>query len=167
MNSREPFAINVAGNVIYGVTSPVDVQAIFKNTTTVPWLGYVQKIYQWIGFSQLETAKIWHDPSDDEISTNPDRNVAPNEMIEKYQQIQLSVEKMNQAERSFTEHLDTKVSWQTLGTDKTYVTDSTCDSVEISLFDWNSDIFVSTLTEIYWGKRIWDVNPHLVDDFLN
>ncbi|KAL8956257.1 MAG: hypothetical protein Q9183_006362, partial [Haloplaca sp. 2 TL-2023] len=38
-------------------------------------------------------------------------------------------------------------------------------SMKISLFDLTSHIFIRSLTECYWGKKIFDLEPDLLNTF--
>ena len=166
-NSKEPYSITLAGQVIYVVTSPEDVQSLYKHTATISWTRFVQDIYRWIGISQPNINKLWQPPTVEQKTTHPMRKLPPNQMIEEYQFRQLiSGENLEKIAKGMVGYVDERVRWQQLKEKSPYVLKSSSEFVTLSLMDWTADIFIHSLTEIYWGKSIWEVAPNLIETFL-
>lgn len=47
-DTGEPFTIIIAGQSIYVLTSPNDIEALYKNKTILSWELFVQDHYRWI-----------------------------------------------------------------------------------------------------------------------
>ena len=157
----------MAGQVIYIITSPEDVQELYKHTTTISWLRFVQDLYRWIGISQPNIDKLWRAPTEDQKAKDPTRKFPPNQMVEEYQFHQLLPgENLDKIAKTFVRYVDEKVRWQQLQKKCPYIQGSSPNSVKISLMDWTADVFLHTTTEIYWGKTIWEVAPKLIESFL-
>ena len=166
-NSKEPYSVTIAGQVIYIVTSPEDVQYLYKQTTTISWLRFVQDIYRWIGISQPNIDKLWQIPTEEQRKMYPVRKFPPNQMVEEYQFHQLLPgEKMDKIAKTFVDYIDESVRWQTLQKRCSYIHHSSSDGLTLSLMDWTAEIFIHATTEIYWGKSIWKVAPNLLTSFL-
>jgi len=166
-NSKETYSITVAGQRIYILTSPEDVQDVYKNTTSVSWSRFVQDLYRWIGISQSNIEKLWRAPTDEAKALHPQRRLPPIQMVEEYQKHQLLPGgKLDDIAKMFVKQLDQAICWQHLTENSPYVLESSSDSVKISLLEWTEQVFISTTTEIFWGKSIWNVAPGLIDSFL-
>ena len=158
----------MAGQTIYVITSPEDVQSLYKNTTTISWLHFVQDLYRWIGFSQSNIDKLWQVPLGESKSPDLAPRLTPNEMIVKYQHRQLLPgEKMNEISKLFVEQITDRLRWENVCRGPDYIQERRGDSVTLSLIHWTSDVFIRTTTEAYWGKSIWSVAPSLIEHFLN
>ena len=165
-NSKEPYSISILGQTIYVITSPEDVQELYKNTITISWLRFVQDLYRWIGISQPNIDRLWQMPNEEQKLHNPHRNRPPNEMIEDYQHRQLLPgSNMEFMAKTFLEQVDAQLKWAHLRSRRQYIREFATDHVKLSLMDWTADVFLRTTTETYWGKSIWKVGPELLKSF--
>ena len=140
-------------------------QSLYKHTTTLSWQRFVQDLYHWLGISRSSIDKLWQAPTKEQRLLNPERKLPPNEMVEQYEHRQLLPgEPLEKFSEKFMEHLDNKLQWSQLQ-DSAYMTGNSSEGIKISLLDWTSDIFIHTITELYWGKSIWRVAPDLIDTF--
>lgn len=157
----------MAGQVIYVITSPEDLANMYKQTTGISWLRFVQDLYRWMGISQPNIDKLWQSPTKETQQSHPVRQHPPNDMVEIYQFHQLLPgERLDQISIPFVDFLDKKLRVEHLQRNCPYVLESSLDSIKISVIDWTSDVFIRTTTEIYWGKSIWKVAPNLFESFL-
>lgn len=153
--------------MIYVVTSPEDVQNLYKQSAAISWLRFVQDIYRWIGISQPNIDKLWQTPTEEQKITHPMRKLPPNQMVEEYQHHQLLPgEKMDKIAKTFVGYVDESLRWQKLQKRSPFISESSSDAVTLSLMDWTADVFLHTTTEIYWGKSIWEIAPNLIETFL-
>ena len=156
----------IAGQVVYVITSPDDVQSLYKHTTTLSWQRFVQDLYHWMGISHSSIDKLWQAPTEEQRLLHPDRKLPPNEMVEQYEHRQLLPgESLDRFSEKFMEHLGKKLQWHQIQQDSAYTIENHFEWTKISLMDWTADIFLHTITELYWGKSIWQVAPNLIDSF--
>ncbi len=166
-NSKEPYCITVAGQRIYILTCPEDVQDVYKHTSSISWSRFVQDLYRWIGIAQPNIDKLWCAPTDEAKALHPQRRLPPIQMVEEYQMHQLLPGgKLEDVAKMFVKQLDRAVCWQGLTANSPYVLESSPESVKVFLLGWTEQVFISITTEIFWGKSIWKISPGLIDTFL-
>ncbi|KAL8956256.1 MAG: hypothetical protein Q9183_006361, partial [Haloplaca sp. 2 TL-2023] len=97
---------------IYVLTSPNDVDELYRNTTTLSWEVFAQDLYRWIGFSPSAIQRLWQPPSDELKELNPERNVLPpNEMMMEYHRRQLRPgEQLEVLASSMLEHIQERLT---------------------------------------------------------
>ncbi|KAL8731564.1 MAG: hypothetical protein Q9181_004257, partial [Wetmoreana brouardii] len=162
----EPFSITVGGQCIYVLTPTTDVEDLYKNTTTLSWEVFVQDLYRWMGFSPRAIQDLWQLPSDRLRILNPERILPPNEMMMEYHRRQLRPgDHMEILSRSMTDHIQKKVTWEGLEESQIGISQGSESSSKISLYELTSHGFIRSLTEIYWGKRIFETDPNLLQTF--
>ncbi|KAL8982670.1 MAG: hypothetical protein Q9205_002891 [Flavoplaca limonia] len=87
-------------------------------------------------------------------------------MIEEYQRHQLLPgRKLDNFAKAFVCHVDKMVSWQQVQVHVSSSTPVVSASVDISLMDWTTDVFLHATTETYWGRSIWGLAPNLIESF--
>ena len=167
-NSKEPYAITVAGQSFYVLTAPADVQLLFNRGTSFSWMNFVRELYVWMGFSATNIEKLWKEPPEERKALYPSQKVTnPNQMIADFQHRQLLPgENLDNISRQFISYLNKLVSWQEINSNHPYVLRSSSHSVQISLMEWTAHIFINTNSELYWGKSLSEVAPHLTNSFM-
>lgn len=165
-NTGEPFAITIAGKSIYVLTSPKDIEELYKNKTTLSWELFVQDLYRWIGFSKKAVEKLWQPPSEQQKTINPVRILSPNEMVAEYQRRQLRPGKhLESLAKSMVDHVNCLLQWQNLNSGQTRSRPGSDKSLSLSLIDWTTHTFIRSSTEVYWGKRIFETEPGLLQTY--
>ncbi|KAL8841956.1 MAG: hypothetical protein Q9176_002892 [Flavoplaca citrina] len=87
-------------------------------------------------------------------------------MIEEYQRHQLLPgRKLDNFAKAFVCHVDKMVSWQQVQVHVSSSRPVVSASVDISLMDWTTDVFLHATTETYWGRSIWGLAPNLIESF--
>ncbi|KAL8738485.1 MAG: hypothetical protein Q9181_000741 [Wetmoreana brouardii] len=151
---------------IYVLTSTTDVEDLYENTTTLSWEVFVQDLYRWMGFSPRAIQDLWQLPADRPRILNPERILPPNEMMMEYHRRQLrSGDHMEILSRSMTDHIQRKVTWEGLEESQIGISRGSESSSKISLYELTSHVFNRSLTEIYWGKKIFETDPNLLQTF--
>ncbi len=167
-NTGEPFALTIGGQSIYILTSASDVEELYKNTTTLSWEIFVQDLYRWTGFSDKATKKLWQAPTAQQKSLNPARILSPNEMVAEYQRRQLRPGKYSESlGTSVINHIDGLLQWHKLSIGQTRVQLGPEKSLSLSLMEWTSHAFISSITEKYWGTSIFKMDPSLVQTYAS
>ena len=165
-NTGEPFAITVAGQSIYVLTSAGDIEELYKNKITLSWELFVQDLYRWIGFSNKAVEKLWQPPTEQQKILNPVRTLSPNEMVAEYQRRQLRPGKnLETLAKSIVHHVSGLLQWHNLSIGQTHVSQSSEKSLSLSLIEWTTYAFIRSTTEIYWGKRIFETDPSLLQTY--
>ena len=62
-NSRKLFAVIIAGERIYIITSPRDVSSVYKNTTLLTFDDYIKDMMYQFGGSDFAVGQIWQNLS--------------------------------------------------------------------------------------------------------
>ena len=167
-NTREPFAITVAGQTLYVLTSPPDVQAFFKNTTSLSWIHFVRDIYRWIGISPTNIVSMWRLPTDEQKKANPKRMLPPNQMIEEYHSQQLLPGgQLSTTSTIFVNYINDRVRWQSQAfhQDRPFILEASPSSITVDVLGWTTFTFVHALTEIYYGPSLLASAPELLESF--
>ncbi|KAL8784501.1 MAG: hypothetical protein Q9213_003938 [Squamulea squamosa] len=162
----EPFSITVGGQCIYVITSTADVEELYKNTTSLSWEVFVQDLYRWIGFSPRAIQDLWQPPTARLKKLNSERILPPNEMMMEYHRRQLRPgDHMEIMSRSMIDHIQGRVTWEGLKESQIGISQGSESSSKISLYELTSHVFIRSLTEIYWGKRIFEMDPNFLQIF--
>ncbi|KAL9102989.1 MAG: hypothetical protein Q9187_009061, partial [Circinaria calcarea] len=167
-NSKEPYAITVAGQSFYVLTAPADVQLLFNRGTSFSWMNFVRELYAWMDLSAVNIEKLWEEPPEERKALYPSQKVTnPNQMIADFQHRQLLPgENLDNISRQFISSLNELVSWQEINSNRPYVLQSSSHSVQVSLMEWTAHIFINTNSGLYWGKSLSKVAPHLTKSFM-
>lgn len=165
-NTGEPFALTIAGQSLYVVTSAKDIEELYRNKSTLSWEGFVQDLYRWIGFSDNAVKKLWQPPTEHAKTSNPVRVLSPNEMVAEYQRRQLRPGKnLESLAKSMIKHIDDLLRWQNLDVGQTRVLPCSDQWLTLSLIDWTSHTFIRSTTEAYWGKKLFEIDPDLLQTY--
>ena len=151
---------------MYVITSADDIEELYKSTTTLSWEGFVQSLYRWIGFSPSAIEKLWQPPSEQQKLANPVRVLAPNLMVAEYQRRQLRPGKqLDVLAESVVQRVSDLLQWQNLSLGQAGVTRGSDNECNLNLFDWTTQVFISTTTEVYWGKKLLEIEPDLLQTY--
>ena len=165
-DSGKPFALTIGGQSLYILTSANDVEEMYKNTTTLSWELLVQDLYRWIGFSNAAVDKLWQPPTRKQKADNPVRVLSPNEMVAEYQRRQLRPGvNMDILAASMIDHVNSMVRWDNLKMGETCDRQSSEKTVSLSLIEWTSHAFIHSTTDMYWGKRIFEIDPTILETY--
>ena len=139
---------------------------MYKNTTTLSWELLVQDLYRWIGFSNDSVDRLWQPPTEEQKAHAPLRVLSPNEMVSEYQRRQLRPgANMEKLAASMVKHIDGMLRWDNLLHGQAYDRQSSGAAVNLSLIEWTSHAFIYSTTDMYWGKRIFEVDPTILETY--
>ena len=165
-NIGEPFAVTIAGQSLYVLTSAKDIEELYKNKSTLSWELFVQDLYRWIGFSNHAVKKLWQPPTEHSKAANPVRILSPNEMVAEYQRRQLRPGKhLDSLAKSVINYINGILRWQSLNAGQTRKLPSSDQWLTLSLIDWTSHTFIRSTTEAYWGKKLFEIDPDLLQTY--
>ena len=107
--------------------------------------------------------KLWPSTSSQKTNGSMPAKPSPSQKLFEHRcQHLLPGESLDKLSQTFQSYLDKELQWQSLIADNTYLRGSSSDWVKISLLDWTTEIMIGTLTEVYWGKSMFKVAPHLI-----
>ena len=162
----EPFAITIGGQSIYVITSANSVEELYKNNTTLSWEHFVQHLYRWIGFSEKAIQRLWQPPTEQQRTVEPMRILSPNEMFAEYQRRQLRPgSKLETMTGPMIDHVNSLLQWQNLSTGQTRTRPSSDKTLSLSLIEWTTYTFIHSLTMVYWGNKIFESDPSLLQTY--
>ena len=165
-HSREPFCMTVAGQTIYVATSPKDISAVWKNTTTISGDPITNDMYTLSGFS----AKLRHTLLVDTHITaryNKENMIAltPTQRVLDLHRQQLSGSRLDDLVEKKV--LPSMFEWLAFSkrTPSTAVT-RTDNSVSASLLDLTIDVFIRGGTEAFFDPVIFHQPTNVADAFM-
>jgi hypothetical protein len=164
-DSKEPYAITLAGQTIYVISGPQDVGEILKNTTSVSWHSFVKEVYTRMGISSISIEAMWAQPTGQDKAMS--RRLRPaHEMIEEYHRQQLHPgEHFNSLISSkTTPWIDSQLRFDLLQ-NHTAVQEVGLDFIRVSLWQLCTKLFIEGLTEAYFGKLVWHIRPDLLNSY--
>ena len=159
--------MTIGGQSIYVITSANDVEELYKNTTTLSWEHFVQDLYRWIGFSEKAIHMLWQTPTEQQKAHDPVRVHSPNEMFMDYHRRQLRPGIHGEVmAKSMINRVSGLLQWHNLSNGQTCTRPSSEKSLNLSLIEWTSYVFIHSITEVYWGRKIFEADPGLLETYV-
>lgn len=169
-NSREPFAITVAGQKLYVLTSADDVAAAYRNVTTLSWEAYLTDLLIAFGLDSSALIKVWRKPAVKALGSN-ERSVNPlhKSLIllteDLYKQQLLPGARLDVLGARFISLIDEDLRWQRLR--GKYVLSSNDERKHVSLFKFCEEFLVKAITRTMFDDLIYILEPNLTEHLLN
>ena len=111
--------------------------------------------------------KLWKEPTQEQIAVNPVRNLPPNDMVVEYQRRQLLPgPNLDRLAPILLEHINKITSQNYFDAERSYILERDVDNVQVNLIEWTSYSMIHAMTEIYWGKAIFQAEPDIVPAFI-
>ena len=160
---NEPFALTLAGETIYVVTSPQDASEIARNTSTVSLEQFAKQMYTWTGVSAEKINRMWESPSADKKALNPQAQPA-HEMLSEYHRQQLIPGNKHSAmlSKRVSEGIDHALKFENLRRHHASSPGEGSSSFKISLWNLCTQLFIEGIAEAYLGHLIWKIHPNLL-----
>ena len=159
-DSREPFAITVAGARLYIITAPQDATEIYRNVKTLTFDEYVRDVMKSIGVSNDGISKLWKPPGENR-SDGPHKALA--HAAEGYYREQLLPgHQLDILWRRIMDEISSSISWDSLP-------GPTLNSVEglksVSLLEWTSDVLLKSVIDGFFGDKLLQMDRQLLQNF--
>lgn len=169
-NSREILALTVAGQKIYMVTAPDDISAVYKNHPTLTFDGYIKDMYRACGMSGEGIAKMF-EPLPSTGSKGEKKGAANLPSDQKYAHLGLGIHReqlyagqhLEQLSKVFLTHIEAQQDWARIP--KHAVLRSEPGEKAVSLRGWCQSVLGRATAEAFFGKRLLEVEPKLLEDF--
>ena len=170
-NTREPFALNVAGETLYVLTSPKDTTEAYKNTTSLSFDGFVRDLMLSCGGSPSGVDKMYQPPAKDGkghvmIAPNPMHKCLANLTVDFHKQQLLPGDELDKLGYQFLRIINEHLQWEKMTSQRGYVVEVNREGVDVSLFKWCGDILVDAGTRAYFGERLLQIDPNLLQSFF-
>ncbi|KAK4209840.1 cytochrome P450 [Rhypophila decipiens] len=180
--SYEPFALQVLGKKLYIISSPTDVTAVFRDTESLQFEGYLDLLLKNMGIKSKARKLAWHKPVPGDSHYDPNNKINPRHLdvihfVEQAWRTQLLVEeRRHEISTPFLkladmwlqpDHLDAHA----LQTDCLWCGLRPCDMDhdgggypgQISLHSLCRVVFVEGNTRAIFGPHLHDIDPKVAE----
>jgi cytochrome P450 len=170
-NTREPYAIVVAGTTIYIITSANDAALVLKNVENLTFDEYIRDMMLRFGTSEAAVEAMWRHPSKDEAQ-NP--KLIPNPMHKALSHLQESImkwqlhpgAKLETLSEKFLGCISSAMTWEHMTT-KVVRSESKDGKYRIvGLLEWTQEVLLESATRTFFGDRLLDMEPDLFKNFF-
>jgi hypothetical protein len=165
-HSREPFCMTVAGQTIYVATSPKDIGAVWKNTTTISSDPITNDMYALSGFSaKLRYTLLVDTHTTARYNKGNTISLTPTQRVLELHRQQLSGPRLDELVENKV--LPSMFRWLAFSkrTPPTVIT-RTDNSVVVSLLDLTIDVFIRGGTEAFFDPVIFHQSTNVADAFM-
>lgn len=155
-DTREPFAINLAGKIIYIPTSGADVTRIYDNIKTISFDLMLSEMFKSFGFSGALIDKLLQQ------SEGPSNVVR---LLPGWQVQQTQGERLDDLDHRISDYLKEML---VLGRIPVSSTSKHCDFTEtvVSLKHWSLHTIVGTVQNAYFGHSLGKIQPDLAETLI-
>ncbi|KAI1418401.1 cytochrome P450 [Hypoxylon sp. FL1857] len=166
-DAREPFALTVAGQKWYVLTKAEDVASTYKiNDGSLSYDIFAIEVMRMVGISEDGISKAFQtcDVDQDEIRAVPYKHLV--RLCKEYQLEQLSPgDRFAQLIGPAIEWLGLRMDIEWIHSREWYVSPIGQGCVNVSLYQWLSDIFISLGTTTYFGRSLEEIDPSHIRTF--
>ena len=166
-NTREPFAVTLAGEKIYVLTSAKDVAEACRKTNTISHDGFVQYLMKSFGAPASVVDKMYQMFSIDGrimYHPNPHQKSLAHLTVDFHRHQLLPGKEQEILSDSFFRYIDTSLRWENM--DRAYLLkDQRPNHVTISLHSWCLEVLVKAATNAFFGDRLLQMDPMLPQSF--
>ncbi|KAK8131988.1 cytochrome P450 oxidoreductase [Apiospora kogelbergensis] len=169
-DTRKPFAVNVAGQKLYVLTSPSDVSAAYKNTDALTFDVFVRDVMVSFGASQSAVDKMWLLPESSESNSpaqvpNP-KGLSLAKLVHDMHKKQLHPgAEMDILSDRFITLISKSLTWPNIA--GSYVVESKPHKKLVSLKGWCSTVLLEAATDAFFGDAFLKMAPNLLNDFFD
>lgn len=156
----------MAGQKIYIVTSPEDISAVYKNSQSLTFDGFVKDMYAAFGMSSTGIARLWAPVEGSSKSGNvaglPGQKQA--HLGAGIQREQLHPgQHLDDLLLVYLTHIKKQMNWENIS--KKVIAQSFSETKVVSLRNWCADVLGRATVEAFFGKCLLECEPSLLDDF--
>ncbi|KAH7090470.1 cytochrome P450 [Paraphoma chrysanthemicola] len=172
-NTREPFALTLGGEKLYFLTAPEDVQAFFRNTSSLEFESVVYDLGITFGVSKEAMDLSYVKPiseADDRVSqalgTRNSRLKCLVDLNKEFWKMQLHPgDEYRKIQDAFLEEITEKLKHDQLPTSS--VRSSSAAELTVSLLTLCQRVLIESTLNAFFGKVLLRIEPSLVQDFLD
>jgi hypothetical protein len=170
-DDRKPFSINLAGELMYIITSPDDVKAAYRNTPSLTMDVFLQDLMSGFDVNRKAVEKVYWKPNQDGtgfqlLSPNPSHKSLASLTVDFYREQLYPGPRLTQLGEITCSYIEQAVRWDTM-TSHRYTLSHAVWSKDISLLHWCEDVLLRAAARSFFGDALFDINPNMIEDFLN
>lgn len=160
--------MSLNGKRIYVITAPEDVALVYRNSTSLSFNFVVEDMHRWIGLTPHGFEAMFLVDESAKHNEGMAHALGPTAMIVEYHRMQnkpggrLDDFLRESVVPSVDKCLHNLAKTVRDGNNKSQSND---DRFRISLLELCTQIFVHGTTTVFFGDKIWDVNPSFVESF--
>ena len=163
-NSRRPFAITVAGQRLYVITSSQDASKIYKNTSTLSFDQFVPDMMLSISASEDGVRKMWESPRYGEDSSNRVHKILAHAGEDYYRQQFHPGNHLDDLWLNIQTRIGKSLEWN--GIPHGCRIAETTKTKNLSLLAWCRSTLLSSVTTSVFGPRSLETQADLLDTFV-
>jgi hypothetical protein len=161
-DTREPFSITMGGQTFYIVTKDSDVRTVFRNSTSLTFEIFAQEILNDLGCSQSAIKSLYGISESSNQYARELKSTSPAKITRQLHHHQLFPGNLiNDIGADFIQYFEKTMTVDYLKAQEGYATPLDDDTVTVSLFALNSDIFTNAAQEAYFGSRLRTIEPNM------
>jgi len=166
-NKREPFSVTVAGQQLYILTSSDDVTAVFKDTVSFSFEGFIKDIMGQNGVTKEGIHKMFQDIDPTKATVNNLLHKPLGRLARDLHLHQLSPgQLLNDTSRAFVKYFENADLILIKKDCRNVQPVPDAKAVRVQLFDWTADMLTMAGQEAYWGKLLKKIEPNMVEVFM-
>ncbi|KAL8651011.1 MAG: hypothetical protein Q9210_003494 [Variospora velana] len=166
-NTREPFAISLAGSRIYVLTRASDVAEAYRNIETLSFNVFVQKMLKTAGNTPSCVEAMYTPlPADKAGFPNPHGKPLATLARDMHLQQLYPGEYLDVLGQAFDRFFDPHLHGDTILHDCAYAQAGEGASIVLPLMVWCSDVFCRAGQEAYFGPLLEQIDPEMTERFL-
>lgn len=166
--SQEPFAITAFGMTFYLVTEVKQSAAVYKNTETLSFEGFVQGLMRTNGNSEHAISTMYADLPRDKAGFPNLQGESLGCLAQKMHIYQLHPGHGNliHLQQKVRAWIDSRLNLDTFQRACHYAVSQSSRHVEVPLYQWASKLFVQLGQEVYFGATLGKIDPEVPNNFL-
>ncbi len=159
------------GQRLYAITSPQDVSMIYRNTTTLGFDEFVRDTMLSLGASHDGVRKMYESPRYGDGKTSAKENgnrlhkILAHAGEDYYREQLLPGDLLDELWTNIENRIFQALDWEGLPKQCTLFTGQ--DTKTLSLLPWCRETLVRSVTTAIFGERLLQLEPRLVDVFMN
>ncbi|KAF2188706.1 cytochrome P450 [Zopfia rhizophila CBS 207.26] len=169
-DDRKPLTINLAGEMMYVITAPGDVTAVYRNSSTLTMDIFTQDLMRGFGVSESSLDRVFTEPNKDGtglqlMAPNPNRKSLAHLTTDHFR-MQLSPgDRLTQMGNITLAYVEKALRWENMVSQK-FVIAHTSSYKDISLLHFCEEVILQVATRSFFGDALIDKNPNILEDFL-
>ncbi|GJN80327.1 hypothetical protein PLIIFM63780_003853 [Purpureocillium lilacinum] len=166
-NTKEPFALTLAGSKLYVITRSKDVAEAYRNTHTLSFNEFVQAMMRACGNTEF-CVKAMYNPLPTDKDGFPNPHGKPLATLARQMHIHQLYpgDRLDFLENSFLEWFDYRMHLDRLHEACPYAIRSTNRDIVLPLMEWCSDFFTKAGQRAYFGDALSGIDPKLTKTFI-
>ncbi|KAI0118649.1 cytochrome P450 [Nemania sp. FL0031] len=166
-NTREPYALTVAGMKTYVITKSEHVGQVYRNTHSLSYEEFVQAMMRILGNSE-QSVQAMFTPLSKEKKGFPNPHGKPLGILFREMHIHqlFPGENLDFLDKRFHDFFDKHLRLDKLKQQCTYAISKAAGSIDLPLTQWCSDFLVKGGQDAYFGPRLTDIDRGLTDAFI-